>query len=89
MPLLFVKLSLRMKFAFFFLLCFLLLMSGFAQEFQISGTVTDGKIPLPDAIVRVEGKSCTVTQTDAAGNYSLSLNRATIPLSFPSEIKNV
>ncbi len=55
--------------------------SGFSQEFQVSGTVTDGKTPLKDVLVKVEGSS-RYTQTSAAGEYTLKLEEGIHHLIF-------
>ncbi len=52
-----------------------------AQEYEISGTVTDGEIPLTAAIVRVEGMS-KGTQTNSRGEYSLKLQKGQYTLIF-------
>lgn len=72
---------LRMKNVFFFLSLFLATTSGFSQQFQVSGTVTRGELPLEGALIRVEGESL-YTQTSANGNYSLSLEEGTYNLIF-------
>ncbi|MEG9327756.1 TonB-dependent receptor [Salinimicrobium catena] len=52
-----------------------------AQQYQVSGKVTDGEIPLTTAIVRVEGAS-QGTQTNSQGEYSLSLEAGKYVLIF-------
>ena len=52
-----------------------------AQQYEITGKVTDGKIPLTTAIVRVEGAS-TGTQTNSEGEYSLTLSAGNYVLIF-------
>ncbi|MDX1753338.1 MAG: carboxypeptidase-like regulatory domain-containing protein, partial [Salinimicrobium sediminis] len=55
--------------------------NGFSQEFQVSGTVTDGNSPLSGVLVRVE-KSSEFTQTDSAGKYALQLEEGEYQLIF-------
>lgn len=52
-----------------------------AQQFEISGKVTDGEIPLITATVRVEGTSIG-TQTNSEGEYSLKLDAGSYVLVF-------
>ena len=52
-----------------------------AQQYEITGKVTDGKIPLTTAIVRVEGAS-QGTQTNSEGEYSLTLSAGNYVLIF-------
>ncbi|PWK24708.1 SusC/RagA family TonB-linked outer membrane protein [Maribacter polysiphoniae] len=49
----------------------IMLFYGFVQAQSVSGTVTDGNVPLPGASVLVKGTT-NGTQTDFDGNYSLS-----------------
>ena len=52
-----------------------------AQQYVISGKVTDGETPLTTAIVRVEGAS-QGTQTNSKGEYSLKLEAGSYVLIF-------
>ena len=70
-----------MKKFFFFFSFFIAAVSGFSQEFQLSGTVTRGDIPLEGALIQVEGMA-RYTQTSEGGNYSLSLEEGTYNLIF-------
>lgn len=55
---------------------------GYAQDITVSGTVSDGMDVLPGVSVSVKGKT-NGTITNAAGKYSLSVNRnATLVFSF-------
>ncbi len=54
-----------------------------AQQYEISGKVTDGEVPLVTAIVRVEGTPIG-TQTDSDGEYSLKLDAGSYVLVFSS-----
>ncbi|WP_265164901.1 hypothetical protein [Salinimicrobium tongyeongense] len=56
-----------MKHVFLIFSFFLAAVSGFSQEFQVSGIVTSGDKPLEGVIVRVEGSS-QFTQTSAGGS---------------------
>ena len=65
------------------MLCLLLVSSGYAQNRQVSGKVTsstDGS-PISGVSVRVVGTS-TATQTNGAGNYTISVPDANGNLSF-------
>ncbi|WP_029037326.1 TonB-dependent receptor [Salinimicrobium xinjiangense] len=55
--------------------------SGYSQEFQVSGTVTDGGTPLAGVLVRPDGSS-RFTQTNAQGNYELQLKEGVHHLIF-------
>lgn len=61
-----------MKNVLFYFSFLLISISGFSQEFQLSGKVTSEKIPLYGATVKVEGTEHG-TLTDANGEYSLFL----------------
>lgn len=67
-------------FFLFFCLSFISLASV-AQQFSVSGKVTDGDKPLNSAIVRVEG-AATGTQTNSRGEYSLLLDEGHYTLIF-------
>jgi TonB-linked SusC/RagA family outer membrane protein len=65
------------------MLCLLLVSNGYAQNRQVSGKVTsstDGS-PISGVSVRVVGTS-TATQTNGAGNYTISVPDANGNLSF-------
>jgi len=70
-----------MKHVFLIFSFFLVAVSGFSQEFEVSGTVTSGDKPLEGAIVRVEGSS-QFTQTSAGGKYSFTLDEGVHHLIF-------
>ncbi|GAB2760924.1 TonB-dependent receptor [Salinimicrobium soli] len=70
-----------MKNLFLLVSFFLISLNSFAQEFTVSGKVTEGDIPLSAAIVRVEGAS-KGTETNSEGNYSLTLNAGKYTLVF-------
>ena len=70
-----------MKTIFNFFLLFLVSFSALAQEYQISGKVTDDKKPLANAIVRVEN-STKGTVTDESGYYTLQLEQGNYTLIF-------
>jgi iron complex outermembrane recepter protein len=70
-----------MKQVFLIFSLFLTAISGFSQEFQVSGTVTDGQMPLAGVLVRPEGSS-RFTQTNAQGNYELQLKEGVHHLIF-------
>src|SRR5690606_41132091 len=72
---------LRMKHVFLTICLFLTAFSGISQEFEVSGTVTDGNSPMPGVLVRVENAS-QFTQTDNSGNYSLQLEAGVHHLIF-------
>lgn len=61
----------KKRFYFFFFLC-LLTLSGFAQELNIAGTVTEAstKDPMPGVTVQVKGTT-SGTISDVNGNYTL------------------
>lgn len=59
----------KFKLFFYFLFCFPLI--SWAQEIEVSGTVTDGNMPLPGVNIIVKGTS-NGTITDFDGNYNLS-----------------
>ena len=66
----------------FFIVSFMLVSLNLtAQQYEITGKVTDGKTPLTTAIVRVEGAS-TGTQTNSEGEYSLTLSAGNYVLIF-------
>lgn len=66
----------------FFIVSFLLgTLNLVAQQYEISGKVTDGEIPLSSAIVRVEG-TAKATQTNSEGYYSLTLDAGNYVLIF-------
>ncbi|WP_423820030.1 TonB-dependent receptor [Salinimicrobium sp. TIG7-5_MAKvit] len=70
-----------MKHVFLIFSFFLVAISGFSQEFRVSGTVTSGDKPLEGAVVRVEGSS-QFTQTSAGGKYSFTLDEGVHHLIF-------
>lgn len=70
-----------MKNVFLLFSFFFFALNGFSQEFQVSGTVTDGNSPLSGVLVRVE-KSSEFTQTDSAGKYALQLEKGEHQLIF-------
>ncbi len=70
-----------MKNVFLLFSFFFFALNGFSQEFQVSGTVTDGNSPLSGVLVRVE-KSSEFTQTDSAGKYALQLEEGEYHLIF-------
>ncbi|WP_029034010.1 TonB-dependent receptor [Salinimicrobium terrae] len=70
-----------MKHVFLIFSFFLAAVTGFSQEFQVSGTVTDGNTPLEGVLVKVEGISL-YTLTSATGEYSLSLEEGIHNLIF-------
>lgn len=70
-----------MKNVFSILSFFLFALSAYSQEFQVSGTVTDGNSQLPGVLVRVENSS-KFTQTNSAGNYALQLEAGEHQLIF-------
>lgn len=65
------------------LILFFFLFSFFAnaQQYEISGTVTDGDQPLSGAVIRVKGEQST-TLTNALGKYSLQLESGNYELIF-------
>ncbi|NJW52992.1 TonB-dependent receptor [Salinimicrobium oceani] len=70
-----------MKHVFLFFSFFLFTVSGVAQDFEVSGTVTNGEVPIPGVLVKIEGTS-RFTQTNSEGNYSLLLNKGVHYLIF-------
>ena len=70
-----------MKHVFLTICLFLTALSGISQEFEVSGTVTNGNSPMPGVLVRVENAS-QFTQTDNSGNYSLQLEAGVHHLIF-------
>ncbi|KZS39887.1 TonB-dependent receptor [Aquimarina aggregata] len=71
-----------MKNAIFYLTCLLLSNYIAAQEFQLSGTVTDQKSqPIPNVTILIKGTS-TGTQTNEDGKFSFYLEKETYTLVF-------
>ncbi len=70
-----------MKTLFFSISFLLMSITGFSQEYRITGTVTDGEIPLANAIVRVEGTSIG-TITNERGRFTLQLEKGSYILVF-------
>ncbi|MCB7481672.1 TonB-dependent receptor [Christiangramia sediminis] len=70
-----------MKNVLFFVGLLALSIQTYAQEFEISGTVTENGIPLNEASVYVKS-SGKGTLTDEQGNYSLNLEKGTYTLVF-------
>lgn len=66
-------------FCSFSLLLFSLI--GFSQQVELAGTVTDGDVPLSNAVVRVEN-SLKGTVTNEQGRYSLQLEPGNYTLIF-------
>lgn len=69
-----------MKNVLFFLSLFIFV-SGFSQEYEIKGKITDGGIPLEGAIIRVSGASVG-TSSNENGEYSLTLEEGSYTLVF-------
>lgn len=70
-----------MKIVLFLLsFCFAAL-NAFSQDFQVSGVVSFEDEPLPEVIIRVKGGE-KFTQTNAAGEYSLQLQKGQYTLIF-------
>jgi TonB-linked SusC/RagA family outer membrane protein len=68
----------------YLMMCFFMVSAAFAQNKTINGKVTsagDG-LPLPGVSVAVKGNTQVGTQTDANGNYSLSVPQAAKTLVF-------
>lgn len=70
-----------MKHVFLIFSLFLAAVSGYSQEFQVSGTVTDGETPLPGVLIRSQGSS-RLTQTNSEGYYSFQLKEGVHELIF-------
>jgi len=70
-----------MKNVLFFVGLLALSIQTYAQEFEISGTVTENGTPLNEASVYVKS-SGKGTLTDEQGNYSLNLEKGTYTLVF-------
>lgn len=70
-----------MKNVLFFLGLFTLSIQVQAQEFKLSGTVTENGLPIEEASVYVK-KTGEGTITDAQGNYSLYLEEGTYTIVF-------
>ncbi|HEU4496002.1 MAG TPA: SusC/RagA family TonB-linked outer membrane protein [Flavobacterium sp.] len=66
----------KFKWIFSLLLAFSMQFS-FAQEKTVSGTVTDGTLPLPGVTVAVKGTART-TQTDFDGKYSIAAKQGEV-----------
>jgi len=70
-----------MKNVLFFVGLLVLSIQAYAQEFKLSGTVTDNGVPLSEASVYVKS-SGEGTLTDEQGNYTLSLEKGTYTIVF-------
>ena len=70
-----------MKTLFLSIILLLVSFAGFAQQYQVTGTVTDGDIPIANAIVRVEGAKIG-TVTNGRGRFSLQLEEGEYTLVF-------
>ena len=70
-----------MKNVLFFVGFLALSIQAYAQEFKLSGTVTDNGVPLNEASVYVKG-SGKGTLTNEQGNYTLSLEEGTYTIVF-------
>ncbi|MDX1761098.1 MAG: TonB-dependent receptor [Christiangramia sp.] len=70
-----------MKNVLFFLSLIFLSIQAYAQEFTISGTVTENGDPLSEASVYVRGSGAG-TLTDESGNYQISLPEGSYTLIF-------
>ncbi|CAL67994.1 TonB-dependent receptor [Christiangramia forsetii] len=70
-----------MKNVLFFVGLLVLSIQAYAQEFKLSGTVTENGVPLNEASVYIKSTG-TGTLTDEDGNYSLSLEDGTYTVVF-------
>ena len=59
----------------------MLSIQAYAQEFKLSGTVTENGVPLNEASVYVKS-SGEGTLTDDQGNYTLNLEQGTYTIVF-------
>lgn len=68
----------KKRFYFFFFLC-LFVLTGFAQEFSVTGTVTEAsmKDPLPGVAIQVKGTT-SGTITDMDGHYTIQVKNGDV-----------
>ncbi len=74
----------KKKLLSYFLVCFLMVSVTFAQDKTITGKVTssDDGLPLPGVSVTIKGDKKVGTQTDANGNFKLSVSTNSKTLVF-------
>lgn len=70
-----------MKHVLFFVGLLALSIQAYAQEFKLSGTVTENGVPLNEASVYVKD-SGSGTLTNQKGNYTLNLEEGTYTIIF-------